>query len=150
MVIKALETLARWALPIGIAASGAQYAMYNVEGGQRAVIFDRVRGVLPGEVGEGTHFLLPWWQRAIIFDVRTKPRTISTSTASKDMQMVSLSLRVLSRPDYVKLAQIYQQLGADYDERVLPSIGNEVLKAVIAQFDPEQLITQRDFVRLFF
>lgn len=36
--------------------------------------------------------------------------------------------------------------GQDYDDRVLPSIGNEVLKAAVAQFDPEQLITQRDVV----
>ena len=34
----------------------------------------------------------------------------------------------------------------DYNDRVLPSIGNEVLKAIVAQFDPEQLITQRDVV----
>lgn len=34
----------------------------------------------------------------------------------------------------------------DYDERVLPSIGNEVLKAMIAQFNPEELIINRDAI----
>jgi hypothetical protein len=38
----------------------------------------------------------------------------------------------------------YQQLGPDYDERVLPSIGNEVLKAIVAQFNAAELITQRE------
>jgi len=33
-----------------------------------------------------------------------------------------------------------------YDERVLPSIGNEVLKATVAQFDAAELITQREVV----
>ncbi|KAH9250512.1 hypothetical protein BASA81_011688 [Batrachochytrium salamandrivorans] len=42
--------------------------MYNVEGGHRAVIFDRLRGVMPTPVGEGTHFLIPWLQRAIMFE----------------------------------------------------------------------------------
>jgi hypothetical protein len=40
----------------------------------------------------------------------------------------------------------YQQLGPDYDERVLPSIGNEVLKAIVAQFNAAELITQRELV----
>jgi prohibitin 1 len=39
-----------------------------------------------------------------------------------------------------------QSLGLDYDERVLPSIGNEVLKAIVAQFDAAELITQRESV----
>lgn len=60
--------------------------------------------------------------------------------------MVTLSLRVLSRPDISHLPQIYQSLGTDYDERVLPSIGNEVLKAIVAQFDAAELITQREVV----
>ncbi|KAI9207032.1 band 7 family-domain-containing protein, partial [Polychytrium aggregatum] len=141
-----LESLARWAIPIGALVSGVQYSMYNVEGGHRAVLFDRARGVLPSVVGEGTHFLIPWWQRAIYFDVRTRPRNISTTTGSKDMQMISLTLRVLHRPDYERLPKIYQSLGTDYDDRVLPSIGNEVLKAVVAQFDAGELITQRELV----
>ncbi|KAJ3131248.1 Prohibitin-1, subunit of the prohibitin complex (Phb1p-Phb2p) [Physocladia obscura] len=125
-----VDRLARWALPLGIAASGLQYSMYN------------------GEylVGEGTHFLLPWLQRAIIYDVRVRPRNISTMTGSKDMQMVSLTLRVLHRPEYAHLPTIWKTLGMDYDDRVLPSIGNEVLKAIVAQFDASELITQRELV----
>ena len=58
--------------------------------------------------------------------------------------MVTLTLRVLSRPDVTHLPKIYQTLGMDYDERVLPSIGNEVLKSIVAQFDAAELITQRE------
>lgn len=61
--------------------------------------------------------------------------------------MVSITLRVLSRPDIQLLPKIYQSLGMDYDERVLPSIGNEVLKSIVAQFDAAELITQREVVR---
>ena len=44
------------------------------------------------------------------------------------------------------MPQIFTTLGLDYDDRVLPSITNEVLKAVVAQFDAGELITQREMV----
>lgn len=140
------ENIAKIAIPLGIVASGLQYSMYDVRGGSRAVIFDRLSGVQQQVVGEGTHFLIPWLQKAVIYDVRTKPKSIATNTGTKDMQMVSLTLRVLHRPRVLQLPQIYQNLGLDYDERVLPSIGNEVLKAIVARFDAAELITQRELV----
>ncbi|OBA14475.1 uncharacterized protein OGAPODRAFT_90410 [Ogataea polymorpha] len=140
------DSISKLAVPVGVAIMAAQYSLYDVKGGQRAVIFDRFSGVKPQVVGEGLNFVVPWLQRPIIYDVRTKPRTITTTTGSKDLQTVSLTLRVLHRPDVKNLPQIYQNLGLDYDERVLPSIGNEVLKSIVAQFNAAELITMRETV----
>jgi len=63
-----------------------------------------------------------------------------------DLQNVNITLRVLFRPIPEQLPKIYTILGVDYDERVLPSITTEVLKAVVAQFDAGELITQREVV----
>ncbi|KAK3645567.1 Prohibitin-1, subunit of the prohibitin complex (Phb1p-Phb2p) [Elasticomyces elasticus] len=162
MAANILQSVYRYAVPGAIVFSLASASIYDVKGGQRGIIFDRLRGVSDQVVSEGTHFVLPWLQRikytldddelmmctaqAILYDVRTKPRSISTTTGSKDLQMVNLTLRVLHRPEVAMLPKIYQNLGSDYDERVLPSIGNEVLKSVIAQFDAAELITQRETI----
>ena len=66
------------------------------------------------------HRQIPFIDYPEILDVRTRPNTIQTLTGSKDLQMVSITLRVLTRPDTHKLPQIYRELGRDYDERVLP------------------------------
>ena len=92
---------------IGLAVAGgvAQSALYNgtfkckilflkaahifaVDGGQRAVIFDRFAGVKEAIIGEGTHFLIPWVQRPIVFDIRSTPRVVTTITGSKGAYFV--------------------------------------------------------------
>ncbi|CAD6241344.1 GSCOCG00002670001-RA-CDS [Cotesia congregata] len=135
-------------LGLGIALTGSvvNSALYNVDGGHRAVIFDRFAGIKNLVVGEGTHFYIPWIQKPIIFDIRSRPRNVPVVTGSKDLQNVNITLRILFRPKPDQLPKIYTILGVDYDERVLPSITTEVLKAVVAQFDAGELITQRELV----
>ncbi|KAF5958576.1 hypothetical protein HYC85_005801 [Camellia sinensis] len=141
-----LTNLARAAFGLGLGATVLNSSLYTVDGGQRAVLFDRFRGVIDEIVDEGTHFLVPWLQRPYIFDIRTRPQTFSSISGTKDLQMVNLTLRLFSRPEVTQLPRIFQTLGLEYDEKVLSSIGNEVLKAVVAQFNADQLLTDRPHV----
>ena len=90
--------------------------------------------------------MIPILHKPIKFEVRSRPRLITSTTGTKDMQHVDLTLRILFRPKEEEIPTILNKLGQDYDERVLPSIGNEVLKQAVAMYDAGELITKREQV----
>uniref|UniRef100_A0A061RZ08 Prohibitin n=1 Tax=Tetraselmis sp. GSL018 TaxID=582737 RepID=A0A061RZ08_9CHLO len=142
----AAARLAQIAIAGGVAVYGAANSLFNVEGGHRAIVFNRLVGIKEKVYSEGTHVMIPWFERPIIYDVRARPNTITSTSGSRDLQMVNISLRVLTRPDPFLLPTIYRTLGTDYAERVLPSIIQETLKSVIARYNASELLTQREGV----
>merc|ERR1711966_425026 len=125
---------------------GAYNSIYTVEGGHRAIIFNRVIGMKPQIYNEGLNFNIPWFERPVDYDIRTRPVNLQTLTGSKDLQMVTIGVRVLHRPDQNELVWIYRHLGKDYDERILPSLMNECAKAVVARYNADELLTKREEV----
>ena len=78
-----LDTVGRLGLVLAGVGGVVSTALYNVDGGHRAVIFDRFAGIKKNVSNEGTHFLIPWVQKPIIFDIRSRPRNVSVMTGSK-------------------------------------------------------------------
>jgi prohibitin 2 len=108
--------------------------------------FNKVTGLRPEIYREGYHLKLPWFEKQIIYSVKTQSKDVKTVTGSKDLQEVRVNLRVLYRVDQANLRECYRFLGMDYDDRVLPSLVNEVLKSTIAQYNAASLLAQREQV----
>ena len=127
----------------GALGYGALNSIYTVEGGHRAVVFNRFTGLKDNIYGEGLNFNIPWFEWPYIYDIRTRPCNLQTLTGSKDLQMVTIGVRILHKPKVNDLVWIYEHLGMNYDERILPSLMNEVAKAVVARYNANELLTKR-------
>jgi hypothetical protein len=63
-----------------------------VEGGHRAIVYSRLSGIQPETFEEGLRFVIPWLQRPIIYDVRTRPKLINTTSGSKGQSPVAIGV----------------------------------------------------------
>uniref|UniRef100_A0A2K5LVD5 Prohibitin n=1 Tax=Cercocebus atys TaxID=9531 RepID=A0A2K5LVD5_CERAT len=136
-----MASVGKFGLALAVAGGMVNSALYNVDAGHRAVIFDQFRGVHNVVVGEGTHFLIPWVQKPIIFDCCSQPHNAPFITGSKDLQNVSITLHIL----------FYILSSSPALERTMMSlcclfITTEILKSLLACFDAGELITQRELV----
>ncbi|CAF90031.1 unnamed protein product [Tetraodon nigroviridis] len=130
---KLFETIGKLGLALAVGGGIVNSALFNEEFRTKLL-------------AKGPTSSFPGLQKPIIFDCRSRPRNVPVITGSKDLQNVNITLRILFRPMNSQLPRIYTSIGEDYDERVLPSITTEVLKAVVARFDAGELITQREHV----
>jgi prohibitin 1 len=143
---KLLTGVARVGIGLGGLGAIPAFCLFDVDGGERAVVLNMFSGVEDKVRGEGTHFKIPWVMQPKWYNVRLRPKLIQSTTGTKDLQTVTIHCRMLFKPEISGLKKIHTTLGEDYDERVLPSIANEVLKATIAQYNAEALLTQREQV----
>ena len=123
-----------------------KHSIYKVEPGYLAIKFDVFSGVLSKVNREGYHLLIPFIQRPIIYDCRMKNNVFISVCGTKDLQIVSLKTRLISRPDSENLPKLYRLLGMNFEERVLYSIVYEICGAILSQYNASQLINQRDTI----
>lgn len=114
-----------------------------VEAGHRGVVL--YLGAVENRVlGEGVHFVTPFAEQVVQMEVRTQKFQAEATAASNDLQEVQTVIAVNYRIDPQETNKIYQILGVNYADRVISPTIQESVKASVAKFNAEELITKRE------
>ncbi len=114
-----------------------------VEAGHRGVVL--YLGAVENRVlGEGVHFIAPFIEQVVPMEVRTQKFQAEASAASNDLQEVQTVIALNYRIDPTEANKIYQILGVNYADRVISPTIQESVKASVAKFNAEELITKRE------
>lgn len=96
----------------------------------------------------GLGIKIPLIEWVVRMDVRTQKDEVDTSAASKDLQVVTSTIAVNYHLDGQYAVEVYQNIGSRYVDIVIAPAIQNVFKATTAKFTAEQLITNREAVRL--
>ena len=115
----------------------------TVQAGYRGVVL-YLGAVEDRVLGEGVHIVTPFVEQVIQMEVRTQKFEAEASAASKDLQEVKTVIALNYRIDPQQVNKIYQLLGITYQDRVISPTIQESVKASVAKFNAEELITKRE------
>ena len=117
-----------------------------VQAGHRGVVL--YLGAVENRVlSEGVHFIIPFAEQVIPLEVRTLKFVANASAASNDLQEVQTVIALNYHLNPTEVNKVYQQLGPDYADKVIAPTIQESVKASVAKYNAEELITKRAIVK---
>lgn len=121
----------------------------TIDSGHRGVLFERFGGGLNMEkvYRQGFHVVAPW-NTMFIYDVRVNENFEKMSVLSRNGLTIQIDLSYRYRPFADSLADLHNEVGRNYHERiVLPEI-RSATREVIGQYLPEELYsTKRETIQ---
>lgn len=116
-----------------------------VDAGERAVVLKY--GEIVDVKSEGFYWRTPFIEDYKKLDVKTQKVEVGADAASKDLQTVqsTIALNYNLKPDSVGL--LWQEIGKDYQIRLIDPAIQEAVKSATAKFTAEELVTKRFEVR---
>ena len=118
------------------------FAFTKVDAGERGIILNW--GAVQEEVlGEGLHFKIPIYQRIKVLDVKTVIYEVEAEAASQDVQVISTTVALNYHLDPISVGKLWQEIGQDYELRIIAPAVQESVKAATARFTAQDLIIKR-------
>lgn len=118
---------------------------YTVDSGERAIV--KTWGAVSSVESDGIHFKLPIAQSVTVVDVRTRKAHAPAAAASSDMQRVQTEVSINYHLDPSKLTEIYTKTGLDVEGTLIDPRIQEVVKAVVAKYQADKLLSGREAVK---
>lgn len=121
------------------------------------VLFNSFTTIPTGYVGVKTHFgkvqndvlqegingKIPFIEKIILIDCKTKKVEVTAESSSKDMQNVKVTIAVNYNVMKDTANQLYREVGVDYENVIVSPAILESIKGIMAQYTAEELITKR-------
>ena len=101
--------------------------------------------IINGTLDPGLHFVMPW-HSVVPMDCRVQNTSETTECFSKDLQLVTVKIAVLTVLTKEKATQVYSTVGLQYLEQVKPRVF-EILKQHVSRYEAETLIESREKIR---
>lgn len=101
-------------------------------------------------INEGFNFKMPYIEKIVKMDCRTQKTEYTMEASSKDLQKIT-NLKVSVNYNVTKDSanKLYREVGIDYKTIIVEPAIYEAMKATIAHYTAEELITKRDEVSAF-
>lgn len=114
--------------------------------GERGVVtrFGAVQDIV---MEEGVHFRIPMVEKIIMVDVKTQKIEVDALSYSKDLQNVDTKIALNFHLDPKKAHLLIQEIGVDYEFRIIAPAIQESVKAATAKFTAAELVSERPRVK---
>ena len=117
-----------------------------VGAGQRGVLL-RFGAVTGAVKEEGLYFKIPFAEQVVLMSTQIQKYTAPATSSSKDLQVVSTEVTLNYQLNAGTAGEVYRNMRQDYENRVIQPFIQEAVKSTTANFNAEELITQRPQVR---
>lgn len=94
----------------------------------------------------GFHFVKPFVESVHDVDIRTQKYQNTVEGSAKDLQIVNITVSINYQIKAEQASALYAKVGANYNDTILNPALQSGLKAAIAKFTAEEMVTKRSEV----
>lgn len=99
--------------------------------------------IVDSSLTEGVNFKIPFVEKIVKVNIKVQKTEIKAEASTKDLQIVNTTIAVNYRVNSKKASDLYKTVGNKYEETVLQPAIKESIKSAIAQYNAEEITTNR-------